>query len=117
MDRLYAKSHEWLKVDGDTAKMGISEHAQSELGDIVYIELPEVGAEFKAGDVLCEVESVKAVSEIYMPVDGVVTSVNEALEDAPELINEDALNNFICEIEVTGSTDHLVSKDEYLASV
>ncbi len=117
MERFYAKTHEWLKIEGDKALVGISEHAQKELGDIVYIELPTVGAKLKRGSILCEVESVKAVSEIYMPVDGTVLSVNELLEDNPELINEDALNNHICEIKIEGELEGLLSIDGYLATV
>ena len=87
-DRKYSKEHEWVKLDGDTARMGITDFAQSELGDIVFVELPEVGVEFKAGDVLGTIESVKAVSEIFAPIAGKVASVNDALNDQPELINE-----------------------------
>lgn len=113
----FAKTHEWIKVDGTKGKIGISDNAQKELGDIVYIELPEVGSEFSAGDVLCEVESVKAVSEIYAPVDGKVIAVNEELEDSPELVNEDAMANWICEIEITGDTSALLSEEEYKKTI
>lgn len=110
---LYAKTHEWVKVEGNKAKIGISDHAQGELGDIVYIELPEVGDEFEAGDILCEVESVKAVSEIYAPVSGKVIAVNEALEDSPELVNEDAMAAWICEIELASDATGLLTEEEY----
>ena len=87
-DRKYSKEHEWVKLDDGTARLGITDFAQSELGDIVFVELPEVGAEFKTGDVLGTIESVKAVSEIFAPISGTVTAVNDNLTDQPELINE-----------------------------
>jgi len=83
----YSKEHEWLAVDGDTVTVGITHHAQDQLGDIVYVDLPEVGSEFEAGDEFGSVESVKAVAEVYMPVSGEVLEVNEGLEDNPELVN------------------------------
>ena len=84
----YLKSHEWAKRDGDVVVVGISDHAQDELGDVVYVELPEVGAECQAGDEIAVVESVKAASDIYAPVTGTVVEVNVKLEDSPELVNE-----------------------------
>ena len=84
---LYQKSHEWIRVDGDQAVIGISDYAQSELNDVVYVELPEVGDALEKGDEFGSVESVKAASELYMPAGGEVIAVNEALEDTPELIN------------------------------
>ena len=86
-DVKYAKDHEWVKLSGDTAKIGISDYAQDQLGDIVFVELPAVGDSFAKGDEFGTLESVKAVSELYMPVGGEVTAINEALEDAPELVN------------------------------
>ena len=88
-DRRYSKEHEWLSVEGETATLGITEFAQGELGDIVFVELPELGKEFRAGDVLGTIESVKAVSEIYAPVNGTVVEVNESLEGTPEVVNSD----------------------------
>ncbi len=88
-DLFYAKSHEWLRLDGENATVGISDHAQAELTDIVYVELPQVGAQVKAGQQVCVVESVKAASDIYTPISGTVTSVNDALSSKPELINTD----------------------------
>jgi glycine cleavage system H protein len=85
----YTKSHEWVRTEGDTATIGITDHAQEELGDIVYVELPEQGATFEAGDPFGTVESVKAVSDLYTPVGGEVVEVNETLDDSPEKINED----------------------------
>ncbi len=87
-DLRYAKSHEWVKVEGDIATIGITDYAQSELTDIVYVETPEVGDAFEAGQEFGVVESVKSVSELYAPVTGQVTEVNETLEDRPELVNE-----------------------------
>ena len=84
----YAKSHEWVKQEGDIVVVGISDHAQEELGDVVYVELPELDAECQAGDEIAVVESVKAASDIYAPVAGTVVEVNAKLEDSPELVNE-----------------------------
>lgn len=85
----YAETHEWVRVEGDEALVGISDFAQDELNDIVYIELPEVGDSIEKGEEFGTVESVKAASEIYMPVSGEVLAVNDSLEDAPELVNQD----------------------------
>lgn len=89
-DRKYTKEHEWVKPDGDHVIVGITDFAQNELGDIVYVESPEVGASFGAGDVLGTIESVKAVSEIFAPIAGEVVAVNDALEGSPETVNSDA---------------------------
>ena len=86
----YTKEHEWIRLDGDTAVVGITEHAQSQLGDVVFVELPEVGKKFAAGDEAAVVESVKAASEVYAPASGEVVAVNAALADAPATVNEDA---------------------------
>jgi len=83
----FTEDHEWIVVDGDIATIGISKHAATQLGDVVYVELPEIGAEFSKGDDAAVVESVKAASEIYAPVSGEITAINEALEDAPETVN------------------------------
>ena len=92
-DRKYAESHEWVKVDGDIVVVGISDHAQDALGDITFVELPEVDAEFAKGDDAAVVESVKAASDIYAPISGTVSEINEALEDEPEVINSSALED------------------------
>ena len=89
-DLKYTKEHEWLKVDGNTGTIGITEHAQNSLGDIVFVELPKVGAEITAGQTFGSVESVKAVSDLYSPVSGTVTEVNDALNTSPEDVNKDA---------------------------
>jgi glycine cleavage system H protein len=85
----YAKAHEWAKIDGAEVVVGLDDFAQDQLGDIVFVEMPAVGAKFKQGDVFANVESVKAVSECYMPVGGEIVAVNEKLEDEPELVNGD----------------------------
>ena len=87
-DLKYTDTHEWLRIEGENAKVGITDHAQSELTDIVFVELPKEGKEIKKGDELCVVESVKSVSEIYSPVSGKITNVNNKIEDVPERINE-----------------------------
>ena len=83
----YTKDHEWVRVEGDTLVVGITQHAQDQLGDVVFVELPEVGATFEAGDTFGTVESVKAVSDLYAPVTGEITEVNSSLEDSPESVN------------------------------
>ena len=86
----YAKTHEWVRMEEGEAVVGLSDHAQSQLSDLVYVELPAVGKTFKQGQSFGVVESVKAASDVYMPMDGVITAVNEALPDEPGLINQDA---------------------------
>lgn len=114
-DLKFLKSHEWVRVEGSTAYVGISDFAQEELGDIVFVELPETDDEFDAGEEVTNVESVKAASPIYAPVSGKIVKVNEELEDAPELINEKAYDTFIYAIEMTDPSelDKLLSFDEY----
>jgi len=91
-ERKYTDQHEWLQADGDVITVGITDFAQSELGDIVFVELPEVGTALTAGEEVIVIESVKAAGEVGSPLDGVVESVNDVLADAPETINEDPLN-------------------------
>ncbi len=88
-DLKYSENHEWARVEGDRVRMGISDYAQDALGDVVYVEVPEVGAEVGRGDAFAEVESTKSVSDVYAPVSGRVVEVNPALEDTPELVNSD----------------------------
>jgi glycine cleavage system H protein len=110
----YAKSHEWLALDGDTATIGITDYAQSSLGDIVFVELPKIGATFAAGDTFGSVESVKAVSDVYSPIAGTVTEVNEALNDAPDTINTAANDTWIIKLAVTGpASDALLDAAAY----
>jgi glycine cleavage system H protein len=96
----YAKSHEWLLLEGDAATVGITDYAQESLGDIVFVELPKVGQEIEAGATFGSVESVKAVSDLYSPVGGTVTAVNSALNDAPETINTAANETWIIKLAV-----------------
>jgi glycine cleavage system H protein len=100
-DLRYSDEHEWVRADGGRARVGITDYAQDALGDIVYVDLPVVGTEVAAGGKLGEVESTKSVSEIYAPVAGTVTAVNDALPDAPERINQDPYGEgWICELEL-----------------
>jgi glycine cleavage system H protein len=108
----YTRSHEWVRTEDDTATVGITDHAQEELGDIVYVELPEQGATFDPGDSFSTVESVKAVSDLYAPVGGEVVEVNEALNDSPEKINEDPYGDgWIVKLRVSGEGDLLSASD------
>ena len=112
-DLQYTKTHEWVRREGDTATVGITEHAQDELGDVVFIELPEEGASFGAGDAFGTIESVKAVSDLYAPIGGEVVEVNEALNDAPEKVNEDPYGEgWIIRLRVSGE-GNLLSAEEY----
>lgn len=111
----YSKTHEWASINGNDVTVGISKFASEELGDIVYVSLPEVGATVTAGESMCEVESVKAVSEINAPVSGTVVEVNSAIEDEPELINNDAMSAWICKIDATEIPADLMSEEEYEA--
>jgi len=112
----YSKSHEWVKKEGEIGIIGITDYAQNQLGDIVYVELPENGNEINKGEILCTVESVKAASDIYSPVTGEIAEINEELEESPEIINEDAEGKgWICKIKFSDETelDKLMSKEEY----
>ena len=115
----FQKSHEWARVEGSIAYVGISDHAQDELGDIVFVEIPEVDDEFDAGEEVTNIESVKAASPIYAPVSGKVVKVNQELEDAPELINQKPYEAFIFAIEMTDPSelDNLLSYEEYQKSI
>ena len=104
-DLRYAESHEWVKLEGDIATVGISDYAQHALGNIVYVDMPEVGDEVTAGEEFGAVESVKAASDLISPVSGEVVEINEALEDAPELINEDAYANWIMKVKVSDAAE------------
>lgn len=116
----YAESHEWAKAEGDNVKVGISDYAQDQLGDIVFVEMPEVGETFDKGAEFGTVESVKAVSELYMPVGGEIVGVNGALEDSPELINNTPYSDgWMIEVKADdpAELDSLMTKDAYLASL
>lgn len=111
-DLQYTKSHEWVRAEGDTATIGITDHAQDELGDVVFVELPEAGATLEAGDTFGTIESVKAVSDLYAPVGGEVVEVNSALEDAPEKVNEDPYDEgWIVKLRVSGEGELLSAAD------
>lgn len=116
-DLLYAETHEWLRVDGNgIGYIGISDFAQEQLGDIVYVELPDVGIDIVQGEEVAVVESVKAASDIYSPVSGTVVEINEALNDNPEIVNEDVYGRgwfFAVEMFDRDATDHLLSPDDY----
>ena len=116
-DLKFLKSHEWARVEGSgRVTVGISEHAQGLLGDLVYVELPEVGQEVKAGEQIAVVESVKAASDVYSPITGTVVEVNAALSDKPETINEDAYGDgWIYVVEVAGldEVNELLGPDDY----
>lgn len=112
----YTDEHEWVLVEGDTATVGISDYAQGQLGDVVYVELPEPGATFDKGEEACVVESVKAASEVFAPVDCVVTEVNSALADAPETVNSDPTGKgWFMKIQITDPSqlDGLMEEDAY----
>ncbi|MBD3868244.1 MAG: glycine cleavage system protein GcvH [Acidobacteria bacterium] len=112
----YTKDHEWVAVDGDIGTIGITDYAQKELGDIVFVELPEVGQELKAGETLGNIESVKAVSELFSPVTGVVLEINEALEEQAEIVNQDPHGGgWIVRIKLAepGELDELMDAEAY----
>lgn len=111
---LYAKTHEWVQFLDDTrARIGISDYAQNELGDLVFVNLPEVGDEVYVGESFADVESVKAVSNVYSPVTGIVKAVNEELLDQPELINSDSMEAWFIEVEDISEKAELLSEEEY----
>ena len=114
-DLKYTKEHEWVKADGKNAAIGITHHAQELLGDIVFVDLPKVGAEIAAGKVFGSVESVKAVSDVYAPISGTVTEVNSELTSAPEKINQDAHSAWMVKIAIKNPTElnSLLSAADY----
>ncbi len=101
----YAESHEWVSLEGEIATVGITDYAQHALGDIVYVDMPEVGDEVTTGEEFGAVESVKAASDLYSPVSGEVVEINEALEDEPGLINQDAFENWIMKVKVSDPSE------------
>ena len=101
----YTKEHEWIEVDGTKGTVGITDYAQNSLGDIVFVDLPKVGDTLEAHKIFGSVESVKAVSDLYSPVSGTVTAVNEELKDAPEKINADANNTWMLKLDVSNMAD------------
>ena len=115
-DIRYTDEHEWARITGDTARIGVSDYAQDQLGDIVFVELPALGDTIARGEVFGTLESVKAVSELYLPLSGEVVAVNTALTDAPELINQDPYAAWIIEVRPSdaGEYDQLLSAAAYL---
>ena len=111
----YTDDHEWVTESGDTLKIGVSDYAQDQMGDIVYVELPDVGSTFEKGEEFGTLESVKAVSELYIPIGGEVVAVNEELADSPELINQDPYVNWIIEIKPSDKSElkDLLTVDAY----
>ena len=115
-DLHYSKDHEWVRVEGDTAVVGITDYAQDSLGDVVYVELPKPGDEFSANESFGSVESVKAVSEVFSPVSGEITGINEALNDAPEKVNQDPYGEgWMIRVQMSnpGEVDSLLTAAEY----
>ncbi len=104
-DVKYTKDHVWVKVDGDTAKIGITDYAQDQLGDILFVDLPEEGDSLEKGEIFTEVESSKTASEVPAPISGEVVAVNELLDDEPEAINDDAFESWIVEIKIEDATE------------
>lgn len=116
-DVRYAKDHEWVRSEGDRTRIGLSDYAQEQLGDIVFVELPQSGDSFRKGEEFGTVESVKAVAELYMPISGEILSVNKALEESPELINENPYNDgWMIEVKPGEPTelDSLMTRVDYL---
>src|SRR6266446_8315126 len=111
----YTKDHEWIDLSGDQGKVGITDYAQQQLGDVVYIELPDIGAKLKQGQSFGTIESVKAVSELYAPMSGEVVDVNTALKDKPETVNQDPHGNWMVVIKLTnaGETGALLDATQY----
>ena len=119
-EKKYTKEHEWVEVNGDTATVGITNHAQESLGDIVFIDLPTVGKEVKSNEELCVIESVKAASDIYAPIDGEVTEINNNLNDDASIVNQDPEKDgwiFKMKISDPSQYNNLMTLEEYLASL
>jgi len=114
---LYTKEHEWVKVEGNRATIGITDHAQEHLGEVVFVELPEVGNELEAGDILCVVESIKAASDVYTAVSGKVAEANEVLTEHPEKINEAPYENWLAVVDMADESelDALMDAEAYRA--
>jgi len=116
IDRKYTKEHEWIKIDGDVATVGITDFAQDQLTDVVFVELPDVGKQIEQNGNLCVVESVKSVSEVFSPISGEIVEVNKALENSPELVNNEPFEGgWIAKLKVKNETelDQLMTPEEY----
>jgi len=118
-DRKYSKDHEWIRVAGDTGEIGITDYAQRELGDVVYVELPDIGRHVSSGESFGSIESVKAASELFAPMGGEVVAVNDALRNHPEVINSDPHGTWIIRIRVTSASEatDLLDASQYDAHV
>ena len=119
-EKKYTKEHEWVEINGDIATVGITNHAQESLGDIVFIDLPKVGKEVKSNDEICVIESVKAASDIYAPIDGEVVEINNSLSDDASLVNQDPENDgWIFKMKISNSDqfNSLMTLDDYLSSL
>lgn len=116
-DLLYSRSHEWVKEEGEVVIIGLTDYAQSELGDLVFVNLPEEGDEITVGESFSDVESVKAVSDVYAPVSGTVSEINEELLDAPERINESPYEAWFVKVKDVTEKEELLSAEEYKAFV
>jgi len=114
----YTKDHEWVLISGSVARIGITDYAQDALGDIVFVQMPDVGSDVTVHDSFSEIESTKSVNDVYAPVSGRVSRVNDSLVSNPELLNSDPYGEgWICEIEMTGEPDGLLTPDEYQALI
>ena len=116
-DLMYTKSHEWIKEEGDLIVVGLTDYAQHKLGDLVFVNLPEVGDDVEVEETFADVESVKAVSDVYSPVSGTVAEINEELLDAPQLINEAAYDAWFIKVENVTDKAELLTAEEYTAFV
>ena len=117
-DRVYTEEHEWVLIDGEVGIVGVTDYAASELGDVVFVELPEVGSEFSAGDTVGTIESVKAVADLYLPVSGEIVEVNEAITEHPELLNSDPMEEgWLIKVQLSDPTEleKLLSATDYEA--
>lgn len=114
-DRKYTKDHEWIRLSGETAEIGITDYAQEQLGEVVYMELPEVGSRVTAGETFGSIESVKAVSELFAPVGGEVVEVNDAVKDHPEVVNKDPHSSWMIKVRVSdpGDAEGLLDSASY----
>lgn len=112
----YTEEHEWVAVDGDVATVGVTDYAADQLGDVVFVELPAVGAQIAAGDVCGEIESTKSVGELYAPLSGEVVEINDAVVDDPSLVNADAFANWLVKVRIDpADADGLLDRDAYVA--
>ncbi|NMC60474.1 MAG: glycine cleavage system protein GcvH [Candidatus Methanofastidiosa archaeon] len=114
-DLLYSKTHEWVKIEGDICIVGINDYAQREIGEIAYIELPAIGTELKQFGILCQIESVKTVLDIFSPISGIITETNKELENSPDTLNTKPYDSWICKLKSSDLNEkiNLMSVDEY----